>query len=291
MLDYHMPLFRPPSEGRSVIIQATLGCSHNKCSFCAMYRTKRFTIRQLEAVFADIDRAAELVPGARKVFLADGDALVIPTDRLLPILERLRERFPHLERVTSYAMPRNLLRKSVEELRTLREAGLNMLYYGVESGDPHLLQIINKGATREDMLVGTKKAHEAGMDLSVTVILGLGGKKYSFQHIENTASLISEMRPAFASALTLTVVPQIAEEFYGRYGEPFEELSVPEVLDETALLVRNIDVPHTEFRSNHASNHLPLKGVLSRDREALLQVLNNGRERPEMWRPEWMRGL
>lgn len=286
-----MPLFRPPSEGRSLIIQATLGCSHNKCSFCAMYRTKTFSIRAFDDIQRDVEEAARRVPHATRVFLADGDALVIPTKRLLPILELLQEKFPHLERITSYAMPRNLLKKSTAELRQLRDAGLNMLYYGVETGDPLLLERITKGATREDMIEGCAKAKEADMMLSTTCILGLGGKKYSQQHIEGTASLLSAIEPEFASALTLTVVPEVASEFYEKYGEPFEELSVEQVLEETALLIRGMDVTSTEFRSNHASNHLPLKGVLNRDREALLAMLHRGKEDPSLWRPEWMRGL
>jgi radical SAM superfamily enzyme YgiQ (UPF0313 family) len=291
MLNYDMPLYRPPSEGRSVIIQATLGCSHNKCSFCAMYRTKRFSIRPFEDIARDIEQAARAVPTATRVFLADGDALVIPTERLLPILELLYKAFPHLERVTSYALPRNLIKKSVDELRRLREAGLTMLYYGIESGDPLMIERITKGGTREEMIEGCGKAHEAGMEVSATVILGLGGKKYSAQHIDNTASILSAIGPAYASALVLTVVPIVADEFYEKYGEPFEPLSVPEILDETARLIAGMDVTKTVFRSNHASNYLPIGGVLNRDREALLQTIAKAKEDQRMLRPEWMRGL
>lgn len=291
MLQYDMPLFRPPSEGRSVIIQATLGCSHNKCSFCAMYRTKRFAIRPLEDVLRDIDAAAELAPQARKVFLADGDALVIPTPRLLPILEHLRKKFPRLERVTSYAMPRNLQRKPLEELRALRHAGLDMVYLGVESGDPAILEKITKGATREDMIEAAGKAHEAGIRLSVTVILGLGGKTHSWRHAENTASLLTAMQPAFAGALVLTTVESVAQEFLEKFGEPFGPLTVPEILDETEALVRGIDGEEIVFRSNHASNYLPIGGVLRRDREALLKLIAQARNDARLLRPEWARGL
>lgn len=291
LLDYDMPLYRPPSEGRSVIIQATLGCSHNKCSFCAMYRTKRFTIRDAADVGRDIDAAAAAVPHATKVFLADGDALVIPTERLLPILARIRERFPGAPRVTSYAMPRNLLRKPVAELRRLREAGLEMVYLGVESGDPLLLSNITKGATRDDLLAAAANAHEAGIRLSVTVILGLGGRRHSQRHVENTASLLTAMRPQYAGALVLTVVEPVIEEFHAKFAEPFEPLGVPEVLDETEGLVRLIEADDLVFRSNHASNYLPIGGVLSRDRETLLALIERARNDARLLRPEWARGL
>lgn len=291
VLEYDMPLYRPPSEGRSVIIQATLGCSHNKCSFCAMYRTKRFAIREFADVAHDIDAAAAAAPYATKVFLADGDALVIPTERLLPILERIRERFPAAPRVTSYAMPRNLLRKPVAELRRLREAGLDMVYLGVESGDPLLLSKITKGATREDLLAAAANAHEAGIRLSVTVILGLGGVRHSARHVEHTASLLTAMRPQYAGALVLTVVDPVAEEFYAKFGEPFEPLGIPAILDETEGLIRGIEADELVFRSNHASNYLPIGGVLSRDRAQLLALVERARNDARMLRPEWARGL
>lgn len=291
LLDYDMPLYRPPSEGRSVIIQATLGCSHNQCSFCAMYRTKRFAIRPFDEVARDIDAAAAAVPHATKVFLADGDALVIPTARLLPVLERVRERFATAPRVTSYAMPRNLIRKPIAELRRLREAGLAMVYLGVESGDPDLLAKITKGATRDDLLAAAAHAHEAGIALSVTVILGLGGRRHSRRHVEHTASLLSAMRPQYAGALVLTLVEPVADEFHAKFGEPFEPLSVPEILDETEGLVRLIEADALVFRSNHASNYLPIGGVLSRDRDAMLALIERARTDARMLRPEWARGL
>jgi hypothetical protein len=290
MLPYDMPLFRPPSEGRSVIIQATLGCSHNACSFCAMYRTKRFTIRPFEAVAADIDAAARLAPGAAKVFLADGDALVIPTERLLPILAHVTLRFPGA-RVTSYATPRNLCKKSPHELRRLRDAGLDMVYLGVETGDPLLLAKITKGATREDILAGAANAHAAGLRISATVILGLGGRAHSGAHAEHTATLLTAMKPAFASALVLMLPAPVADEFHAKFAEPFEPLDVPGVLDETERLVRGIDAEGTVFRSNHASNYLPIGGTLNGDREALVAAIARARADIRHIRPEWSRGL
>jgi radical SAM superfamily enzyme YgiQ (UPF0313 family) len=291
LLAYDMPLYRPPSEGRSVIIQATLGCSHNKCSFCAMYRTKRFAIRPFEDVERDIQEAARFAPHARRIFLADGDALVIPTPKLLPILECVRKHFPYAERITSYALPRNLLKKSVDELRQLREAGLTMLYYGVETGDPTILEKITKGGSAEEMIAGCDKAHEAGMQLSTTIILGLGGRKYSEPHIENTARLLSRIEPAYVGALVLTMVPIVEQEFHEKFGEPFEALTIPELLDETGRLVEGMEVRETVFRSNHASNYLPIGGVLSRDREELLRVIERAKHDPRLLRPEWSRGL
>jgi radical SAM superfamily enzyme YgiQ (UPF0313 family) len=256
-----------------------------------MYRTKRFTIRPHDEVIHDIDTAADLVPMARKVFLADGDALVIPTPKLLPLLSHIRAKFPALERVTSYAMPRNLLRKSVAELRELRDAGLEMVYLGVESGDPLILEKITKGATREDMIEAAAKAHEGGIRISATVILGLGGKQYSKQHAENTASLLSAMKPEYASALVLTMVEVVETEFLEKFGGPFTPLSIPEILDETEILVRDIEAEEMVFRSNHASNYLAIGGTLSRDREDLLAVIQRARSNNQMIRPEWARGL
>ncbi|MBI3541224.1 MAG: radical SAM protein, partial [Deltaproteobacteria bacterium] len=171
---YDEPLFRPPSEGRSLIFQVTLGCSWNQCTFCEMYTSKQFRPRPWEEVQAEIREASLRFPETEKIFLADGDALVLSNKKLIPILNLLHEKFPHLKRVSSYALPKNLLIKSVKELRELREAGLTLLYYGVESGDPLLLQKIKKGATQEEMIAGTAKAHEAGMILSTTNLLGVG---------------------------------------------------------------------------------------------------------------------
>ncbi|MCW8862361.1 MAG: radical SAM protein, partial [Rhodospirillales bacterium] len=173
---YDMPLYRPPSEGPNLIIQATLGCSFNGCTFCSMYKTKTFTARPLDDVFADIDDAAQDWPDAHRVFLADGDALVLPTDIMLRILGRLKARLPDLARVSCYATPINLLRKPVEELRTLKEAGLTLLYVGIESGSADILRRIRKGATAASMERALTRAADAGMKVSATVVLGLGGR-------------------------------------------------------------------------------------------------------------------
>jgi radical SAM superfamily enzyme YgiQ (UPF0313 family) len=291
LLRYNEPLFRPPSEGRSLIFQVTLGCSWNSCSFCEMYTSKSFKVRSFEEVATEIRAAGFTFPQTEKIFLADGDALVLSNKKLLPILSLLREKFPRLKRVSSYALPKNLLVKSVDELRELREAGLTMLYYGVETGDPLLLQKIQKGATREEMIEGMAKAHEAGMEISTTNLLGVGGKKYSEQHARHTAQLLSETQPKYISFLTL-MFPLGEERFRADFGGDFEELNPFELMAELKAIVQNLNVRDSEFRSNHASNYLPLKAHLPDEKETLLATIDAALQHPASYlRPETLRGL
>lgn len=287
---YDMPLYRPPSEANSLIFQVTLGCSYNKCAFCLMYRAKRFKVRPIEEVKADIEESARYVPHTRRVFLADGDALAAKTDFLLEVLLLLKKHFPYLERVTSYASPQNILRKSDEELKVLRKEGLDILYYGIETGDDDLLKKIKKGVTRNEIVAAALKARSVGFPLSVTVILGLGGRKGSAKHISETAKILNEIQPEYIGALTLMLGP--LEDWYQKQmGDDWEWLDKMELLREIRELVSHLDLRESIFRSNHASNYLPLKGTLNHDREKLLKIIdmalndpNSPLLRPEEWR-------
>lgn len=295
MLDYDMPLWRPPSEGNNLIIQATLGCSFNRCSFCAMYREKEYTARRLSDVFTDIDRAAALWPDAHRVFLADGDALARETDDLIAILEHLAARLPALQRVSSYALPANLLKKSEAELARLRAAGLKLIYYGIESGSAEILKRITKGATPDAMAEGLEKAFAAGLKVSATMILGLGGRTRADEHIAGTAALVNRVPPTYLSTLQLGLVPERRADFINRFeraGGTFEEQDDAGMLAEQTSLIEQL-APHRPviFRSNHASNALPLAGTLPKDRDALLDVLGMARAGTVPTRPQYIRGL
>lgn len=291
MLNYDFPLYRPPSEGNNVIIQATLGCSYNRCTFCSMYRSKAFRARPQDQVFADIDRAASLAPTARRVFLADGDALVLPTAELLEILGHLRARFPGLARVSCYALPANLLKKSVEELTALREAGLTLIYYGIESGNADLLRRIRKGATVRGMKEGLLRASAAGMKVSGTLILGLGGRHHWQAHIDDSAALVNELELNYLSTLQLGLDPVVEQSFYEAFGDDFVWQDDDGMLREQQRLIAALEPARPLiFRSNHASNALPLKGNLPADRDRLLAELAGGVEDASRRVPQWLRG-
>jgi len=293
MIDYDMPLFRPPSEADSLIFQATLGCSHNRCAFCVMYRSKRFHARPEKELFAEIDWAGENLPETRRVFLADGDALALSATRMIPILERLYRRFPRLERVSAYASPQNFLRPSLADLASIREAGLTLLYFGLESGDDEVLLRIHKGATCEEMVQACHKAHEAGFDLSLTVLLGLAGPSGSDQHAQRTAAALDRIRPKYASALTLMLVP-IPPSYSEIYGDPsWRLLDTAETLQECRTLLEHMHASGIIFRSNHASNYVALRGTLPQDKERMLGLIDRALSDPRspLLRPEFLRAL
>ncbi len=291
MFCYVEPVIRPPSEADSLILQATLGCSHNRCAFCVTYQGKPYRARPLPELFAEIDTAAEELTGLRRVFLADGDALALPTDHLLSLLDRLYSCLPDLRRVTSYASPGNFRRKSTEQLRALREAGLTMVYVGLESGDDEVLQRVRKGATHQEMVQLCQKATEAGLKLFVTVILGLGGPRLSQQHAEHTAELIDRIRPRFASALTLMIAPR-RPSFEEVFADPsWRELTTSEILTELRTLVTHIHAKGIVFHANHASNYLPLKGVLQKDKARLLNEIEAALADPNHLRPAFLRSF
>lgn len=285
-----MPLFRPPAEGDNLIIQATLGCSFNRCSFCAMYRSKRYVARPLSDVCAEIRAAA--VPGVRRVFLADGDALALPTEHLLAILRELATVLPGLTRVSCYATPGNLMKKRVEELVLLREHKLNLLYVGIESGSELILKKITKGATQRTMIEVLHKAQAGGMKVSATVILGLGGKRYSEEHIDGTIALLNSAPVTYLSTLQLYLDESLEEEFFRKHGEPFEMQDDLAILKEQERLISALNPPQTViFRSNHSSNALALAGNLPADREPLLLTLREAMAGCRPLRPHYMRGL
>lgn len=278
-IQYHEPLFRPPSEGRSLIIQITLGCSWNKCSFCEMYTSKQFKARNESEVFADIEAFIPYANQIVKVFLADGDPLVLSTPRLLRILEKLTVTFPNLRRISTYASPSNLSRKSSEELLALKNAGLTLLYVGIESGDREVLEAIQKGETYETTIEGLNKSKTVGMDSSVMIINGVGGTKLWKQHAINSAKVLNATQPKYASTLVLTAHKGL-EHYQNRYKGKFIEMSSMELFKEMRLFMNHLELTETIFRSDHASNSLVLKGILGRDKQRFLNEIDAAIENP-----------
>lgn len=293
-IEYIEPVFRPPSEAKSLILPVTNGCSWNQCTFCEMYTQpqKKFRARKPAGVRADIEKAAKAFGSVPRVFLADGDAMVLPTRRLLEILHELKEAFPGLQRVSSYCLPRNLAKKSVEDLKALREAGLGILYVGMESGDDEVLRRINKGETWESTRSALDKIKQAGLTSSVMVLNGLGGKTLSRQHAINTATLCNETQPDFLSTLVVSF-PQGEERFREGFGDDFEPLDQRGLFEEIQVFLEHLELENTTFRSDHASNYLVLKGTLGQDKQRLLDQVNLAITKPGAvpLRPESMRGL
>jgi radical SAM superfamily enzyme YgiQ (UPF0313 family) len=271
-IQYHEPLFRPPSEARSLILQITLGCSWNKCSFCEMYTSKQFTARKEEDIFKDIDSFIPYADQIRRIFLADGDPLVLSTQRLLSILSKLKNTFPKLQRISTYASPSNLARKSDTELKELYEAGLTLLYVGIESGDSQVLECIQKGETFETTIEGLNKSKAAGMNSSVMIINGVGGAALTQQHAINSAKVLNETQPKYASTLVLTAHKGM-EHYKNRYQGDFIELTQKELFTEMQTFIGALELKETIFRSDHASNNLILKGILGRDKHAFLDKI------------------
>ncbi len=291
-MNYDMPLYRPPSEGNNLIIQATLGCSFNQCSFCSMYMDKQYVERPLEQVFREIHLAAKRWPDAHRVFLADGDALALPTGHLINILNELKSALPRLARVTCYATPSNILRKSSQDLEKLRAHGLTLLYLGIESGSNLILKKITKGATQRSIAEAMTKAHDAKMKVSGTVILGLGGEKHWQEHIDGTVGLLNSAPITYLSTLQLHLEQRIVPGFLKKYAEPFEIPDDLAILKEQARLISQTEPPEPlVFRSNHASNALALAGNLPRDRERLLLQVEAAMEGVQPLRPDYLRIL
>lgn len=272
-LHYEGDIFRPPSEARSLILQATIGCSHNRCTFCAMYKQKKFRERDLEELEKEIHAAGRAWPHTRRVFLADGNALTMATEKLQSLLQFLGASFPRLERVAVYGNPRDLLEKESDELALLRSLKLGLIYLGMETGSAALLQEVNKGATPDDMLRGAGRVREAGIPLSVTVINGLAGREGSEEHARESARLLSEIDPEYLGLLSLMIIPGTVLHRRVEEGR-LTPLGPWEMLREIRSMVAQLELGHCIFRANHASNYLPLKAVLSRDREPLLAALD-----------------
>ncbi len=269
-IQYDQPLFRPPSEAHSLIFQITLGCSWNKCSFCEMYTSKSFKARPQDKIFKEIEAFAPYSSNIQKIFLADGDPLVLSNKRLVPILQKINATFPNIRRISTYASPTNLLRKTEEELIELRENGLSLLYVGIESGDNDVLKAIQKGETTQTTIDGLNKSKKAGMDSSVMIINGVGGKEFTTQHAIQSAKVLNATQPKFASTLVLTAHKGM-EHFKNRYLGNFEELSAIELFEEMKLFLTHLELKNTVFRSDHASNRLVLKGILGRDKQRILK--------------------
>ena len=288
---YEGTVYRPPSEAGSLIIQLTIGCARNTCTFCAMYKDKNFRIRPLEEVVEDLYMAREYYSRikVKRVFLADGDALIVKTKDLLYILEKVKEIFPECERISMYGAPKDILGKTPEELKTLKEAGLDMIYMGIESGDDEVLTFVKKGATQAEMIEAGKKIKDAGMILSVTLISGLGGRRFLKEHAVNSTKVISAIKPEYVGFLTLLVEEGTPMYDQLKNGE-IELLKPQEVLEEMKLFISNVDSEGTVFRANHASNYIPLVGTFNRDKEALLAQIAEAEKR-NMFKSDYFRAL
>lgn len=276
-IKYNEPVFRPPAEAFSAILQVTLGCSWNKCAFCEMYTSKSFKVRHLSELQPEIRTLAQYSGGVKKVFLADGNAFVLSAHQLIPVLQEINQHFGRLQRISSYALPGDILRKTDAELKELRNLGLKLLYIGIESGDDELLGLVNKSETFDSTLRGIYKAHEAGIETSVMVLNGLGGKKYSRQHALNTARLMNQINPKFLSSLTLSF-PFGQQHFQGKFKGTYEPQTIAELAEELKLFIENLEVDNTIFRSDHVSNNLVLKATLPKDKETLVSSIQQAIE-------------
>ena len=287
---YFGSVYRPPSEARSLIVQVTYGCSHNTCAFCSMYKAKKFTLRPMEEILEDFRLARQAYSKVGRIFLADGDALIRPAADLERILEVIAELFPECERVTCYASPSSIHKRTPEELKRLRERNLTMVYMGLESGCDEVLKRMRKGHTAADIVAAGQKINDAGIDLSVTAISGLGGVEVWREHAMGTAAALSAMKPAYIGLLTLMVEPGTPLYDWVEKGQ-FQLLDSHQVLEETALLVAQLDCEGAVFRMNHASNYLTLKGTLNEDKQALLKRIHSAMSGRTDLRPEYFRAL
>lgn len=288
---YEGNIYRPPSEAYSLIVQVTIGCAHNKCTFCSMFKDKQFRVRNVQEVLEDLEMARKYHRHVEKIFLADGDALCLSNNKLMVILERIKRLFPECQRVGVYGAPQDVLIKSHEELVELRENGIGIIYIGAESGSPSVLEAVEKGVTREQLIEAVKKIENAGIKASVTFISGLAGPEHMEEHALETASMISEMEPSYVGLLTLMVDP--AAPIYNEIkAGRFKVLNAEEVLGETALMLKNINVTKKcVFRSNHASNYVSLKGDLPHDKERMMNQLKRAMENTNLIKDERFRAL
>ena len=290
-MQYEGTLYRPPSEAYSLIIQVTIGCAHNQCTFCNMYREKKFRIRTKEEIFADLQEAYECYgPIVRRVFFADGDALVVPTDMLLELLAFVHDKFPRVERISSYGTAKDVLRKSEEELKALAEAGLELIYIGAESGDDNVLRHIHKDVTAAQIAEAGQKLKRCGLKTSVTLISGLGGRKGIKEHAIKSAELINAMNPDYAAFLTLRLYDGTIMNEEVKRGD-MELITPDEIVEEMELFLSNIDSPGTVFRTNHASNYVVLAGNFNEDIPAMMRKLEDVKKRQKYRLEEWRRHI
>ncbi len=284
------PVIRPPSEADSFLLQVTLGCSANNCNFCGAYKNKPFAVKDPREIAADIKAYARRYKDTRRVFLMDGDALVLGNNKLVPVLEQLDQAFPRLSRVSSYANGFNILRKSDRELAELQARKLSLVYMGLESGSQAVLSRCGKSSSVEEMITAVHKTAEAGIKSSVIVLLGLGGKQHSKEHVKGTIEALNRMQPRYLSFLSLMVIPGTALAKEVRAGN-FKELDPLELLKESYEIIHGLELNKTIFRSDHASNHLALEGAFPKDKKMLLNALQAAIEGKTGLRPEMFRGL
>lgn len=289
-MHYEGNIIRPPSEANSILLQVTVGCSHNKCAFCGTYRGERFNIKSDDIIMQDIAFAAQYCRRQRRVFLCDGDALIIPQKRLLKILQSIRDQLPWVTRVGCYANAKSLNMKSAQALGELHDRGLGIVYLGLESGDDETLQAINKGASAEQMIERGRKARAAGLKLSVTVLLGIAGRTRSRIHAVATGKVLSAMDPDYVGALSLMLVPNTPLYADYRAGR-FPLLGAEEMLRELRAMFAHTDLSRGLFHANHASNYLPIRARLPKDKAAVLALIDEALNGKVALKPEWMRGL
>jgi len=291
---YIEPVFRPPSEARSLILQVTNGCSWNRCTFCEMYTQpqKRFRLKPQDEIERELAAVAQSGIRIRRVFLADGDAMTLSFRRLKAIMQAIKQHLPRIQRVSSYCLPRNIKSKTVDQMAELNELGLSLFYVGCESGDDLVLDRVSKGENYASSLAALKKIKAAGARSSVMILNGMGGRRYSEQHALNSARLMNEAQPEYLSTLVVSF-PQGMERYQRGFNGEFEPLDQPRLFREMIWLLDELDLENTIFRSDHASNYLVLKGTLNRDKPRLLETVRMALHHPGAvpLRPEWMRGL
>jgi radical SAM superfamily enzyme YgiQ (UPF0313 family) len=294
LMPYVEPVFRPPSEAHSLILQVTIGCSWNNCTFCEMYTQpqKQFRFKPVEDIERELVAIVESGQHVRRIFLADGDAMTLSFRRLKLIMQAINRYLPTVQRVSSYCLPRNLKNKTVEELAELNEMGLSLFYVGCESGDNLVLERVNKGEDFDSSLAALKKIKAAGAKSSVMILNGMGGKVYSEQHAVNSARLMTAAQPEYLSTLVVSF-PNGVERYQQGFGGEFKALDQQGLFQEMFWLLDNLELDNTIFRSDHASNYLVLKGNLGRDKPRLLQTVRSALDSPGSvnLRQEWMRGL
>ncbi|HKN18437.1 MAG TPA: radical SAM protein [Dissulfurispiraceae bacterium] len=292
-MEYDMPLFRPPSEARSLIFQVTLGCSWNKCLFCDMYKTKKFLMRPFEELEKDVVEMSRSYPETKRIFMADGDALAAPVDHILKVLELMNQRFPNLKRISTYASPKNLKDLTLEELKMFKERKLDILYMGIETGNDELLKKIKKGASGKQMIEVGKKAIEAGLRMSTFIILGLGGVEGSYAHAKDSARVVNGIDPQFLATLTLMLEDEkVYEEKI--MGGGFKLIDMRQSLQELRWFVEDLELTNCKFGTEHASNYLSIsKTALPEDKEKILSLIDRALKDSSsgLLRPEWARGL
>lgn len=288
-MDYVGQIIRPPSEAHSIILQVTVGCSHNRCTFCGAYKDKRFSIKDSEIITHDLDFAARYCQGQHKLFLADGDALIIPFPRLLAIFQQIRKTVPWVRRISLYGSARSIRSKTSDQLLQLKDLGLDRVYLGLESGSDAVLERINKGESAQSMISAAHKVNEAGLFLSVTVLLGLAETTGSREHALRTAEVLNCMSPRQIAALTLMPLDNTSLGRLYRIGQ-FELPDPYAILAELRLLVEQISTP-SQFHANHASNYLPIMGRLPRDKEKILVLIDQAQSGTRQLVPEGLRRL